>query len=207
MIDKLQFISNQTKELTHLDSIQIALEAGCRWIQLRVKGQSYDEVLQMAIMAKNLCDSYQAKLIVNDFPDVAKEIDAYGLHLGLNDMSISDARQIVGQKMVIGGTANTLENILDRMNEGADYIGLGPFRFTSTKQNLSPILGLKGYRNLTAALKSLHHTIPLIAIGGITQEDISEILETGVYGVAISSFIINAENPKNVVHKINNVLC
>ena len=207
MIDKLQFISNQTKDVTHLDSIKIALDAGCRWIQLRVKDQSYEEVLKTAIEAKNFCDIYQAKLIINDYPLIAKEIDAYGLHLGLNDTPIISARKIVWEKMIIGATANTLENILDHIKEGADYVGLGPFRFTSTKLNLSPILGLDGYKNLTESLKNLKHSIPLIAIGGIMQDDIPEILETGMYGVAISGSIINAENPKNVVYKINKVLC
>ncbi len=207
MIDKLQFISNQTKDISHLDSIQIALDADCHWIQLRVKDQSFEDILKLAEKAKTICDKHQAKLIINDFPFIAKEVGAYGLHLGLNDMPISSARKIVGNKMVIGGTANTLENILDRIKEGADYVGLGPFRFTSTKQNLSPILGLKGYRNLTESLKNLKHSIPLIAIGGIAQEDISQILETGMYGVAVSGSIINAENPKNLVYKINKILC
>ena len=207
MIDKLQFISNQTKDLTHLGSIKIALEAGCRWIQLRVKDQPYEEVLKTAIEAKNLTEKYQAKLIINDDPFVAREIDAYGLHLGLKDIPIASARKIVGKEMIIGGTANTLENILDHLKEGADYVGLGPFRFTSTKLNLSPILGLDGYKNLTESLKNLKHSIPLIAIGGIMQDDIPEILETGMYGVAISGSIINAENPKNVVSKINKILC
>jgi thiamine-phosphate pyrophosphorylase len=207
MIDKLQFISNQTEGLTHLGSIKIALDAGCRWIQLRVKDQPYEEVLKTAIEAKNLTEKYQAKLIINDDPFVAREIDAYGLHLGLNDIPIASARKIVGKEMIIGGTANTLENILDHIKEGADYVGLGPFRFTSTKLNLSPILGLDGYKNLTESLKNLKHSIPLIAIGGITEEDIPGILETGMYGVAISGSIINAENPKNVVYKINKILC
>ncbi|MCF0054371.1 thiamine phosphate synthase [Dyadobacter sp. CY356] len=207
MIDKLQFISNQTKDLTHLDSIQIALDAGCGWIQLRVKNQSFEDVLKLAEKVKTVCDNYQAKLIINDFPFIAREVGAYGLHLGLNDMPISSARKILGNETVIGGTANTLENILDRIKEGSDYVGLGPFRFTSTKQNLSPILGLEGYLNIAESLKKLKHTIPLIAIGGIGQEDISQILETGMYGVAVSGSIINAENPKNLVYKINKVLC
>ncbi|TKT88634.1 thiamine phosphate synthase [Dyadobacter frigoris] len=206
-MDKLQFISNQTKDITHLGSIQTALDAGCRWIQLRVKDQSFEDVLKLAEKAKTFCDSYQAKLIINDFPFIAKEINAYGLHLGLNDMPIEFARKIVGEKMIIGGTANTLEHVVNQIKEGADYIGLGPFRFTSTKQNLSPILGLEGYRNITASLKELVLSIPMFAIGGITQEDIQEISETGMYGVAISGSIINAKNPGNVVYKIKKILC
>jgi thiamine-phosphate pyrophosphorylase len=207
MINRLQFISNQTNGLGHLESIQIALDAGCRWIQLRIKDESDDSVLQKAREAKVLCDPYQAKLIINDFPHVAREIEAYGLHLGLADMSISDARKIVSPRTIIGGTANTLEDISNRIKEGADYIGLGPFRYTSTKQNLSPIVGLKGYKIIMETLKQLGHSIPIIAIGGITVQDISEIADTGIHGVAISGSIIRSENPANLVSKINQILC
>lgn len=207
MIEKLQFISNQTGDITHLESIQTALDAGCNWIQLRVKNQSFENVLNLAEKVKILCDSYQAKLIINDFPFVAKEIDTYGLHLGLDDMSIETARKIVGENMIIGGTANTLEDVVNRIKEGADYVGLGPFRFTTTKQNLSPIVGLEGYRNIINSLKELGLAIPIIAIGGITEEDIEQISKTGMYGIAISGSIINAENPGNVVSKIKKILC
>ncbi|WP_159466881.1 thiamine phosphate synthase [Dyadobacter sp. 3J3] len=207
MIDKLQFISNQTKGITHLESIQIALDAGCTWIQLRVKDQTFEDVLKLAEKTKILTDNYEAKLIINDFPIIAKEVGAYGLHLGLNDMTIESARKIDGNDMIIGGTANTLDDVVNRIKEGADYVGLGPFRFTTTKQNLSPIVGLEGYRNIIRSLKELGLSIPIIAIGGIINEDIEKILETGMFGVAISSSIINAENPGNMVSQIKKILC
>jgi thiamine-phosphate diphosphorylase len=207
MIDKLQFISNQTKDISHLESIRLALEAGCQWIQLRMKNESPENILKTALEAKILTDNYQSKLIINDFPLIAKEVGAYGLHLGLNDMSIPDARKIVGNEMIIGGTANTLEDILNRIHEGADYVGLGPFRFTSTKQNLSPIVGLEGYRFLLGTLKELGYSIPVIAIGGINAEDIAAIKQTGVHGVAMSGSIIGAVNRKDLVQKINEIVC
>jgi thiamine-phosphate pyrophosphorylase len=207
MIDKLQFISSQSKDTTHLESIQNALDAGCRWIQLRVKNQSPEVVLKIAYDAKNLCDRYYAKLIINDYALVAKEINAYGLHLGLNDMPIKAAREITGNEMVLGGTANTLDDILKRIEEGADYIGLGPFRFTQTKQNLSPVLGLEGYRRQLKMMKQLGQFIPVIAIGGITADDIPEIMETGIYGVAMSGAIINSKNKQDLISKINTILC
>jgi thiamine-phosphate pyrophosphorylase len=207
MIDKLQFISNQANGLTHLESIKIALDAGCGWIQLRIKDQPDEYVLQKAKEAKALCDRYLAKLIINDFPHVAKEVGAYGLHLGLADMSITEARKIVGPDTIIGGTANTLENILDRIKEGADYVGLGPFQYTSTKQNLSPIVGLEGYQAIMYTLRQLGQSIPVIAIGGITLPDIPKITETGIHGVAISGSIILSENPKSLVSQINQILC
>ncbi|MCF2502279.1 thiamine phosphate synthase [Dyadobacter sp. CY107] len=206
-IHKLQFISNQTAGLSHLESIKLALTAGCRWIQLRVKNQPENEVLEIAIAAKELCDSYAARLIINDFPHVAKAVNAYGLHLGLNDMPIAEARKIVGHNMIIGGTANTFEDVLLRINEGADYIGLGPFRFTTTKQNLSPILGLDGYRVIMQKLSEHKLSIPIIAIGGILPDDIAEILATGIYGVAMSSALIQSKETKETVQKLEEILC
>jgi len=125
------------------------------------------------------------------------------LHLGLQDLSITAAREIVGDEMIIGGTANTLEHILLRVEEGADYIGLGPFRFTKTKKNLSPILGLEGYQNLVRAIRERGEIqIPIIAIGGIELNDISTIMETGVHGVAVSGAITFAQNREDVVAEI-----
>jgi thiamine-phosphate pyrophosphorylase len=207
MIDKLQFISNQTGAISHLESIQRVLDAGCRWIQLRIKNEPPEHILKTASKAKMLTETYQAKLIINDFPAIAKEVGAYGLHLGLEDMSLSEARKMVGNDMIIGGTANTLEDILKRIHEGADYVGLGPYRFTSTKQNLSPIVGLEGYSLLLNTLKELGHSIPIIAIGGINAADIPAILQTGVHGVAMSGSIISATNRKDLVNKINKILC
>lgn len=207
VIDELQFISNQTDELTHLESIQIALDAGCRWIQLRIKNESPETVLEQALRAKNLCSRYQAKLVINDFPLIAKEVAADGLHLGLEDMSIKEARETVGNEMIIGGTANTFEHILLRHDEGANYIGLGPFRFTSTKQNLSPILGIGGFREIIKRMAGLEKSIPLIAIGGILPEDIPELKSIGVHGIALSSALILAKNRKEMVTNMEEILC
>ena len=206
-IGKLQFISNRNNELTHLESIQIALDAGCNWIQLRIKNQSPEEVLKQALKAKTLCDQYQAKLIINDFPFIAKEVSAYGLHLGLEDMTIKEAREIVGNELIIGGTANTFEHILLRINEGADYIGLGPFRFTSTKQNLSPVLGINGFQQIMKQLAVLDKSVPVIAIGGILPEDIPGIKAIGLHGIAMSSALIHAKNRKETVTDIYKILC
>ncbi|MCE7072074.1 thiamine phosphate synthase [Dyadobacter sp. CY327] len=206
-IDKLQFISNQTQESSHLESISLALEAGCRWIQLRVKNEPENLVLEMAQAAKALCNTYGAKLIINDFPNIAKAVSAHGLHLGLNDMPIPEARKIVGDNMIIGGTANTFEDILLRIKEGADCIGLGPFRFTKTKQNLSPTLGLEGYRDLMQRLANEKKEIPIIAIGGILPDDIPTLLSTGIHGVAMSSALIQSKVPRETVQKLEEILC
>ena len=202
MIDKLHFISQESETTSHIDSIKQALEAGCKWIQLRVKNQSEETVKQYALEAKKLCDNYDAKLIINDFPQIAKDVDAYGVHLGLLDMPVADARKIVGDKLIIGGTANTFENILLRVKSGADYVGLGPFRFTTTKENLSPVLGLEGYQSILNNLQQAGVNIPIIAIGGIESNDISSLIEAGVHGIAISGTIAKAEDKPAIVSEL-----
>ena len=202
-IDKLHYISQPAQDGSHLTSIQKALDAGCKWIQLRVKNESPNDILQYAIAAKGLCQIYQAKLIINDYPEIAVASGADGLHLGIDDMPIAAARQIVGKDMIIGGTANTFEKLRQNVAEGADYIGLGPFRFTKTKEKLSPILGIEGYQHVRRKMLEEGLTIPVIAIGGILPEDIVAIMETGVHGIAISGAISYAGDPKQIVTSLN----
>lgn len=202
MIDRLYFISQQTATKTHLATIEEALEAGCRLIQLRVKNQPEAEVLTLAKEAKALCDRYNAKLIVNDFPQVAKTVGAWGIHVGLQDMAVKEVRAIVGPEMIIGGTANTFEHVQQRVQEGVDYIGLGPFRFTSTKEKLSPILGLEGYQRIMDQMRAANIQLPIVAIGGIVADDVPGLRDAGIHGVAISGAITNAVDKKEVVRKI-----
>ncbi|OCX50686.1 thiamine-phosphate diphosphorylase [Mucilaginibacter sp. PPCGB 2223] len=201
-MDKLHYISQQPKDNTHLNAIKAALNAGCKWIQLRVKDQPGDIILQYAIEAVKLCNGYGARLIVNDHPEIALKAGAHGLHVGLQDMPIRQARQIVGSNMIIGGTANTFTHIQQRVAEGADYIGLGPYRFTTTKQKLSPILGIEGYRGIMNKMRLANINIPVIAIGGIVPADIPLIMQTGVHGVALSGAITYAADAGQMVSEI-----
>ena len=202
MIDKLHYISQQPTNGTHLTAIKAALNAGCKWIQLRVKDTPENVILEYARETRALCEEFGAKLIVNDHPEIALKAGAYGLHLGLQDMPIAEARRIVGNQIIIGGTANTFEHIEQRVAEGADYIGLGPYRFTRTKQKLSPILGLEGYREVLERVRSAVIRIPIIAIGGIEPDDIPAIMQTGVHGVAISGAITHAVDATQTTQQI-----
>jgi len=188
-IDKIHYISQASANGSHLEAIENVLKAGCKWVQLRIKEQSPDHVLQLAMEAKDLCENYHAKLIVNDFPEIAYKSGAFGVHLGLGDMPIPEARGILGNDKCIGGTANTFKDILRRVEEGADYIGLGPFRFTTTKRNLSPVLGIEGYKQLMDQIRLSGIRIPIIAIGGIDIQDIAHILKSGIYGIAVSGLL------------------
>ena len=191
----VQFITHYTERYSYLDSVRIALEGGCRWIQLRMKEASIKEILPIAQKAMNLCRKYDATFIIDDCVELAKQIGADGVHLGKNDMPIAEARKILGKDFIIGGTANTFEDVQMLHQAGADYIGCGPFRFTTTKKNLSPIIGLEGYQQIISLMKENNISLPLIAIGGITKEDLPSLMQTVISGVALSGSILRAENP------------
>lgn len=198
----IQFISHSNERYSYLDGIRLALEGGCKWVQLRMKDAPDEQVAQLGVQARGLCDRYGAKLILDDRVELVAKTGADGVHLGKNDMPIAQAREILGPGKIIGGTANTFEDIVAHWKSGADYIGCGPFRFTTTKKNLSPILGLEGYRDIVARMKDAGITLPLVAIGGITAEDIPAILETGVDGIAVSGTVLRAEDPAAEMAKL-----
>lgn len=202
-IHKLQYISQEKPFNSHLEAIENVLEAGCKWIQLRLKNKSEQEVISIAREAKRLCDKHQAILIINDYVKIAKEIDADGVHIGLNDMSVAEARTMLGKGKIIGATANTIEDIKMHLKSDPDYIGVGPYRFTQTKEKLSPILGIDGCQKILDEMKQLRLNIPVIAVGGITAEDLPELLKTGIHGVAISGEINHAIDPRQKIEEIN----
>ena len=203
----VQFISHYSERYSYLDSIQLALEGGCRWIQLRMKDATDDEVRPIAVEAQKLCRAYGAKFIIDDRVALVRELGADGVHLGKNDMPIREARQILGPDYIIGGTANTFEEAKAHYEASADYIGCGPFRFTTTKQKLAPVLGLDGYRQIIQQMRAANITIPVVAIGGITKDDIPAILQTGITGIALSGTVLRADDPiaemKHIINIIN----
>ena len=205
MLHKLQYISQGTTPNEHLINIEAALDAGIKLIQLRLKNISDVLYIDYANKAKELCDKYEALLIINDNATVAKHSHADALHLGLDDMSVMEARKIIPNKL-IGGTANTLEHIQQRCAEKVDYIGLGPYQFTSTKKKLSPILGIEGYQNIIHEMKKENLTTPIYAIGGVELKDIEAIINTGVHGIAVSGLITHSDNKEKLVIEINKIL-
>ena len=164
------------------------------------------EVLPIAIEAQKLCKQYSATFIIDDRVEMVKQIKADGVHLGKKDMPIDEARKILGNDFIIGGTANTFDDVMAHYKASANYIGCGPFRFTTTKKNLAPILGLDGYRNIVALMKQNLISIPIVAIGGIEQDDIPDIMQTGVSGVALSGVVLRAEDPIQKMKQILNTL-
>jgi thiamine-phosphate pyrophosphorylase len=202
----LLFITHRTDRYDYLRSVEIALEGGCRRIQLRMKEAPLKEVEEVSRRAKTLCNKYKAALYIDDYVEICRSVDAAGVHLGKSDMSPSEARMILGDKYIIGGTANTFEDICALHKQQVDYIGLGPFRFTTTKKNLSPVLGLDGYRVIVKRCRDNGIFLPIMAIGGIAIADIPGIMQTGVSGIALSSTVLKAENPVEETGRIIELL-
>ncbi|WP_333596484.1 thiamine phosphate synthase [Chryseobacterium flavum] len=202
-MEKLQYISQGNTRQEQELHIRKALDNGIKWVQVRWKNAPENELINLCEISKQLCSEYHSVCIINDHVQIAKEIDADGVHLGLNDSSIEEARLILGENKTIGGTANTLSNVIRRINETCDYIGLGPLRFTTTKEKLSPVLGFEGYRNIVEGLKDKSIEIPKIfAIGGVASEDILPLQQIGVYGVAVSGLITRQPAIINELKKV-----
>ena len=207
----LQFITHYTERYSYIDSARIALEGGCRWIQLRMKDADETLLEETALIVQKMCKEYDATFIIDDNVHLCKKIKADGVHLGKNDMPIAEARKILGDDFIIGATVNTFDDVIKSTSQQdnrqqtlspfpspapvPNYFGCGPFRFTSTKKNLAPILGLDGYREIMKKMKENNIDIPLVAIGGITKDDVPELMKTGIDGIAISGSVLRAEKP------------
>ena len=219
---RLQFITHYTERYSYIDSARIALEGGCRWIQLRMKDADETLLEETALIVQKMCKEYDATFIIDDNVHLCKKIKANGVHLGKNDMPIAEARKILGDDFIIGATVNTFDDVLLCQQSTVNgqqtlspfpspapvpnYFGCGPFRFTSTKKNLAPILGLDGYREIMKKMKENNIDIPLVAIGGITKDDVPELMKTGIDGIAISGSVLRAENPVEEMYSLQFIM-
>lgn len=191
----IQFITHSNSRYGYVEGARLALEGGCRWIQLRMKDAKEAEFLSAAKQIAAMCKEYGATFLLDDHVEWVEQTGADGVHLGKNDMPVDEARKILGANRIIGGTANTFEDVERLWRQGANYIGCGPYRFTTTKKNLSPVLGIEGYRSIIGQMKEHGINLPVVAIGGILQPDIKDVMATGVSGIAVSGAVLNAEKP------------
>lgn len=171
-------------------------------MQLRMKGATDDEMRPVAVEAQRMCREAGATFVIDDHVELVRELHADGVHLGKKDMLIAEARALLGAGFIIGGTANTLDDVRAHYKAGADYIGCGPFRFTTTKQGLAPVLGIEGYRNIVEGMRRERIGLPIVAIGGITADDIPGIMQTGVTGIALSGTVLRADNPAKEMERL-----
>ncbi len=203
---KLQYITPDIEDDDLLvEQVHHVLNGGCRWVQLRLKSADASRIARVGACIAALCREYGATFLLDDHVELVETVGADGVHLGKNDMPVDQARRILGSGYIIGGTANTAEDILLHHKRGADYIGLGPLRFTTTKKNLAPTLGYEGYERIITEVRKAGVTLPVVGIGGVVASDLPHLYTAGVGGVAvcgaIDQFLANSE-PRDEISKI-----
>ncbi|NOR28468.1 MAG: thiamine phosphate synthase [Lutibacter sp.] len=199
IIPKLHYISQGSSPKEILENIQKSCTSGTELVQLRLKNVSEKKFLKLAKEAREITSHFQTRLIINDHYKIAKEVKADGVHLGKTDSCPTIARKHLYTWQIIGGTANSLQDCETLIVNDVDYISLSPFRLTTTKDNLSKALGLNGYTAITEALKT---ETPIIGFGGITTEDVTDILETGISGIAVSGEITRDFNTIKIFNQL-----
>lgn len=196
-IEKLQFITHDIDELTHVEQVQLACEAGAKWVQYRCLTKDDEALLAEINIIAEICDDWGATLIVTNHVHLNRKADIQGFHIEDMDADFIALRELLGEDITIGGSSNTVEGLIRLAAEGVDYAGCGPFSLTTTKPNNSPLLGVEGYKNIVSVLKDKEINLPVLAVGGVTLEDVEALMETGIFGIAASSAINRSENMKN----------
>ena len=187
---RLYLVTNRYQDSLEnfLEKVETACRSGVTIIQLREKNLTTNQYYQLAKQVKEITDAYQVPLIIDDRLDVCLAVDATGLHIGDDELPVSVARQVLGPEKILGVTAKTVKRALEAEEGGADYLGTGAIFPTTTKEN-API-------TLISTLKTICQTvaIPVVAIGGLTSENIDQLAETGIAGVAVVRDLMQAED-------------
>jgi thiamine-phosphate pyrophosphorylase len=188
----LCFITDRTiSKQTYEDMVRLVLEAGVTWVQYRDKEGSKPDIYRNALNLRDITKKYHAVFIVNDYTDIAFAAGADGVHLGQDDLPVQKARDILGKDKLIGLSTHTVEQAVNAEVSGADYIGLGPVFHTGTKDAGIP-MGIQILRTVRQQVK-----IPIVAIGGISQENVQSVLKTGIDAVAVASAILKGNIKEN----------
>lgn len=190
----LQYITSTESRHTVAEQISAVIDGGCRWVQIRMKEASDEEVRKVVEEVAPKVRETGTFLILDDRVELAKTIPVTGVHLGKEDMPPSKARVELGAAAVIGVTANTIADIQAVRALDIDYIGIGPYAYTETKKKLAPVLGLEGIRSLTLQMRQAGIEIPTVAVGGIRCEDVLPLLHAGCNGIAVCGAIANADD-------------
>lgn len=207
IIPSLHYVTqNMAQGRMPWEQAELACRGGARWVSLRTKDMSYAELLPTALKTKEVCEHFGATFIVNDNVLLAKEVNADGVHLGRGDVPVDQARMFLGNEAYIGSTANNFEDIQRAVLLGADYIALGPTRFTKSKEMMSPIIGPAKFLMIKRKCIEFKIDIPMIATGGVAPEDLEIFLDLGMHGIAVSSGINMSEDPtfetKDIILKL-----
>lgn len=186
MINKLHYISQDKTPQEHLNNIQNACASGIELVQLRLKNMNKKTVFETVKKAKEITDHFQTRLIITGYYKIAAELKVDGVSLECSDICPTVVRKELASWQTIGGIASTLENCKLLIDKKVDYIELGPFRLSDPEKNLATALGEEGYLSILSKLKT---EIPVIATGGITINDVLDVMIAGVHGIAVSEEI------------------
>lgn len=193
---RLYLVTNRYQDSleSFLEKVETACRSGVTIVQLREKNLTTNQYYQLAKQVKKITDAYQVPLIIDDRLDVCLAVDAAGLHIGDDELPVSVARKVLGPEKILGVTAKTVKRALEAETSGADYLGTGAIFPTTTKEN-API-------TLISTLKTICQTvaIPVVAIGGLTSENIDQLIGTGIAGVAVVRDLMQAEDIEAKVH-------
>jgi len=184
-----------------LEIVQAAVRGGVTCVQLREKNCSAREFIAEATAIQSFLKEHGIPLIINDRLDIAQAIQADGVHLGQNDIPLKMARAIVKDSMLIGISAESLQDAVEAERDGADYIGVSPIYTTATKSDTAPALGLEGLREIRKAVK-----IPLVGIGGLNRSNAAEVIGNGADGIAVVSAIVSADDPENAAAELSEII-
>lgn len=193
-IEKLQFITHDIHQHSHIEQANIACSEGAKWIQYRCLTKNDEELLEDINAIAGICDDWGATLIVTDHIHLNGKADIQGFHIEDMDADFVKLREQLGEAVTIGGSSNTVEGLIRLAAEGADYAGFGPFYTTRTKPNTAPLLGVEGYEKAMQVLKAQEINLPVLAVGGVTLSDIDPLMATGIFGIAVSEAINQADD-------------
>lgn len=195
-ISKFHYLTQDLLDRSHVEQAQIACSAGANWLQYRCLTKADDELIEEINQIAEICDEWGTTLILTNHYHLLDRVDAQGVHIEDFDADLSIIREHIGEDKTLGASATNIERLLAVQATGvADYCGYGPFAHTNTKPNNKPLLGFEGYRELQKQLID----IPVIAVGGIGLTDVEPLLQTGIYGIAVSAAINLATDPGRAV--------
>lgn len=201
-IGKLHVLTDTVLQsrFSHQELARMAIKGGADTIQYRQKSGSTREMIRIAAQMKQVCSDRGVPLIVNDRVDVAIAAKADGVHLGQDDFPIPLARELLGQGMIIGASASNIEEAEKCLLDGADYVGFGPIYPTTSKDDAGSVKGIAGLVQVVKAVP-----VPIIAIGGISIDNVSEILQTGAHGIAVISSVCFQEDPEQATKALHRI--
>ena len=202
-ISKFHYLTQDMTDRSHAEQTQIACEAGANWIQYRCLSKSDEEMIPELHHVAAICDDWGATLILTDHYHLLDQVDAQGVHLEDMQADFEAIREIITDEKTLGASANTFEDLRRIALSGVvDYAGCGPFSVTHTKPNDYPLLGYQGYVEIMEKFNDLGLDLPILAVGGVTLEDVNALMQTGIYGIAVSAAVNLAPKPSEVLREI-----